>query len=249
MPDRHRRRAGALRRRGRLRSLEIMRRLGVGLRAARTRAGLRQRDVADLAGISQSFFSRIERGVVTSVSIETVAACCEAVGHRLAAFVELAPGATAPRDMEHLRRQRLVLDIASRGAWHGTPEAAVPGDGPHPRSIDVLLRRPVRREIAVVEIIDMLADVGDAVRNLEAKVAAISAAEPGVRVSGLLLVRRTARNRHVVAELRSIFAARYPASSAAWLRALEDPAAPMPDAGGFAWTSVAGDRLVAARLG
>jgi hypothetical protein len=186
---------------------------------------------------------------VTSVSIETLAACCEAVGHRLAAFLELAPGATPPRDMEHLRRQQLVIDIAAGGSWRGMPEAAVPGDGPHPRSIDVLLRRPVRHEIAVVEIVDLLADVGDAVRNLEAKVAAIAVTEPGSRVSGLLLVRRTARNRQVVAELRSVFAARYPASSAAWLQALADPAAPMPDARGFAWTSVAGDRLIAARLG
>jgi hypothetical protein len=43
-------------------------------------------------------------------------------------------------------------------------------------------------------------------------------------------------------------AARYPASSAAWLRALADPGTPMPHGPGLAWTDVKGDRLMAARL-
>ena len=47
--------------------------------------------------------------------------------------------------------------------------------------------------------------------------------------------------------LAPLFAARYPASSDAWLRALRDPDAPLPPAGGFAWTDVAGTRLIAAR--
>jgi hypothetical protein len=85
-------------------------------------------------------------------------------------------------------------------------------------------------------------------RNLEAKVAILAAREPTRRVTGLLLVRRTTRNRLIVGELVSLVAARYPGSSAAWLGALADATAPMPPAAGFAWTSVRGDRLVAARL-
>lgn len=249
MPDRHRRRAGTHRRRGRERAIQVARRIGVGLRDARRRAGLRQVDIAERAGISQSFCSRLERGLVTSVSLETLAACAEAVGHQLAAFLELAPGATPPRDIEHLRRQRLVIETATGGGWRAIPEAALPDDGPRPRSIDVLLRRPTRRETAVVEIVDYLADVGDAIRNLEAKELAIANREPGGTVAGLLLVRRTRRNRQVVSDLHPLFAARYPGPSSAWLRALRDPTAPMPGATGFAWTSVQGDRLIAARLG
>ena len=249
MPDRRRRRAGTHRRRGRERAVQVARRLGVALGDARRRAGLRQVDVAERAGISQPFYSRLERGLVTSVSLETLAAGAEAVGHQLAAFLELAPGATPPRDVEHLRRQQLVVDTAIAGGWRAVPEAALPDDGPRPRSIDVLLRRPTRGETAVVEVVDYLADVGDAIRNLEAKVLAIASREPGGTVAGLLLVRRTRRNRQVVSDLRSLFAARYPGPSAAWLRALRDPTVPMPEAAGFAWTSVRGDRLIAARLG
>lgn len=246
MPDRRRRRAGSHRRRGRERAGQIARRIGVALRDARQRAGLRQVDIAERAGISQSFYSRLERGASTSASLETLAASAEAVGHQLAAFLELAPGAMPPRDVEHLRRQRLVIDVATGGGWHAVPEATLAGDGPRPRSIDVRLDRPRSREIAVVEIVNFVADVGDSMRNLEAKVLAVARQEPGAIVGGLLLLRRTRRNRQIVADLRSLFAARYPGSSAAWLRALADREAPMPTDAGLAWTSSRGDRLVAA---
>jgi transcriptional regulator with XRE-family HTH domain len=248
MPDRHRRRAGTHRRRGRERAFVVARRIGFALRDARRRAGLRQVDIAERAGISQSFYSRLERGLATSASVETLAASAEAVGHQLAAFLELAPGATPPRDVEHLRTQQLVVVAAAAGEWRATPEAALPDDGPWPRSIDVLLRRPARGETAVVEVVNYLADVGDAIRNLEAKVLAVARRETVGTVAGLLLVRRTRRNRQVVSDLRTLFAARYPGSSSAWLRALRDPTAPMPAEAGFAWTSVRGDRLAAARL-
>ncbi len=71
---------------------------------------------------------------------------------------------------------------------------------------------------------------------------------PEWRVQGLLVVRGTHRNRALVRDLRPLFAARYPASSQAWLRALSDPNTAMPAAGGFLWTSVTGDQLRAARL-
>ena len=113
----------------------------------------------------------------------------------------------------------------------------------------MLLERAARREAAVVEIWDLLLDGGEAMRGLESKVQAVrERLGGGWQVQGLLVVRGTHRNRALVRELRDLFAARYPASSAAWLRALEDPSAPMPNESGFAWTSVDGTRLVAARL-
>jgi hypothetical protein len=112
------------------------------------------------------------------------------------------------------------------------------------------LTRVERREVAIVEIWDLILDGGAAMRGLEAKVHAMRARLGGDwHVQGLLVVRGTKRNRALVRELAPLFAARYPASSTAWLAALEDPARPMPGAAGFAWTSVSGDRLVAARLG
>lgn len=141
------------------------------------------------------------------------------------------------------------MRTAEPGGWTAEPEAALPGDGPRPRSIDVLLTRATRREAAVVEIWDLVMDGGEAMRGLEAKVLATRRRlGPGWQVQGLLVLRATQRNRALIRDLAPLFAARYPASSEGWLRALADTAAPMPHAPGFAWSNVAGDRLVAARL-
>jgi transcriptional regulator with XRE-family HTH domain len=202
MPDRHLRRAGAVRRASRERAAYLARRIGVALREARLGAGLRQRQAAARAGVAQSFWSRLERGATTAVSLETVAGCAAAVGLQLAAYLESAPGASLPRDIEHLRRQALVVALAAKGGWRATPEAAVADDRPRPRSIDVLLVRPERREVAVVEIWDLLLDGGEAMRGLEAKVLATrKQLGPDWHVQGLLVVRGTQRNRRLVREL------------------------------------------------
>jgi transcriptional regulator with XRE-family HTH domain len=206
-----------------------------------------QRQLARQIGVSQPEVSRLERGMGGGTGIDVWSACASALGLQLAAFFELAAGASLPRDIEHLRRQNLILATAAPGGWRGIPEAAI-DPGRWSRSIDVLLERAARREAAVVEIWDLLLDGGEAMRGLESKVQAVrQRLGDGWRVQGLLVVRGTHRNRALVRELRELFAARYPASSAAWLRALADAGMPMPSERGFAWTSVDGSRLVAAR--
>jgi transcriptional regulator with XRE-family HTH domain len=137
---------------GRARAAYVAGRLGIGLREARLAAGLVQREVAARAGVSQPEIARLEGGHGSATGIDTWAACGAAVGLQLAAFFEAAPGAQAPRDIEHLKRQNLVIATAAAGGWHAEPEAPLPGDGPRPRSIDVLLTRSARREAAVVEV-------------------------------------------------------------------------------------------------
>jgi len=235
---------------GTARAEVLAKRMGIGLKERRLALRMTQRALGAKVDLSQPEVSRLERGGGASASLETWAACAAAVGLQVAAFLELAAGADLPRDIEHLRRQDLVIRLATAGGWASDPESLLPDDGPRPRSIDVLLTRAARRESAVVEIWDLILDGGHAMRSLEAKVLAMrERLGDGWTVRGLLVVRGTQRNRHLVAELGALFAARYPASSAAWLRALADPAQPMPLDSGFAWTDVKGERLVAARLG
>jgi transcriptional regulator with XRE-family HTH domain len=249
MPNRHRRRAGSARLAGRRRATYLAHRLGVGLRESRRALDLRQVDTADRAGVSQPFWSLLERGGAGTASLETLAACAAAVGAQLAAFIEAAPGADLPRDIEHLRRQQLVIGVAGGGGWISRPERLIDQDARRSRSVDVELERAARREIAVVEILDLMADGGDAMRGLADKVAAVRRAAPaGWTVAGLLVLRRTARNRAVVREFADLFAARFPGSSTDWLVALRDPARPMPKGDGLVWSSVDGRRLLAARL-
>ena len=142
--------------------------------------------------------------------LDVWAACGVAMGVQLAAFFERMPGADLPRDIEHLRRQNLVVATAHAGGWTAIPEAAV-DEGRWSRSIDVLLSRAVRQEAAVIEIWDLLLDGGEAIRGLSGKVQALRAQlGPTWRVQGLLLVRGTHRNRALVRQLDGLVRAALP---------------------------------------
>jgi hypothetical protein len=171
------------------------------------------------------------------------------VDTQLAAFLEAIPGADLPRDMEHLRRQQLVVAMARGGGWTARPERPIDPAARRSRSIFAELERGASREIAVVEIVDLLTDGGATMRGLADKVALVRR-DAGARwtVSGLLILRSTNRNRGIIREFGDLFAARFPGSSSAWLAALRDPR-PMPSSDGLVWSSVDGSRLYAVRLG
>jgi hypothetical protein len=217
---------------------------------------MRQADVARLAGIAQSFESRMELGKGLAASIETWAAVAAAVGSQLAAFLEDLPGADRPRDYEHLRRQQLVITTSQAGGWRARPEHRTDKRSQWAHNVDVRLDRSARRETAIVEIWDWIDDVGAAARGLIAKMVAAEREHAAHeldggerwRVAGLMIVRGTRRNRGLVSEFRSLFRSQYPAPSRSWLAALTQPDAPMPSEPGFLWTDVRGTRLLAARL-
>ena len=96
MPNRSRRRAGTARLTGRARAGYLARRLGIGLRESRIALGLTQQEAGHRAGVSQSFWSALERGQGGAASLETLAACATAVETQLAAFLEASPEPTSP---------------------------------------------------------------------------------------------------------------------------------------------------------
>lgn len=245
------RRAGARARVGRSRSGIVAARLGVALRDARLSVGLSQAKVAELAGISQGHVSHLERGRGRAASIEMWAMVAAAVGEQLVGFLERAPGAEVPRDIEHLRRQSALIAIAAPGGWRALPELRLDQDARWSRSVDVALVRQETAEAVVAEIWNWFEDVGGALRGLDGKVAALrDQLDPSVerRVRGLFIVRDTRRNRQLVTELGPMFAARFPGNAQAWLRALTDPAERLPQGDGLLWSDRAGTALKASRL-
>ena len=247
MPDRHRRRAGTARITGRERSRYLARRIGISLKDARLALDLTEAEASARAGISQGFWSRLEHGGGTAASLETLSACAAAVDTQLAAFIEARPGADLPRDIAHLRGQATIVRDAAGGGWAAQVEAGI---DPHARrslSIDVRLERTARREIAVVELVDLVADAGQDMRGLSDKVAAVRRDRPDARVAGLLAIRATRRNRGLMAELAPLMDARSPASSVAWLAALHDRSVPMPSGDGLVWARVDGSGLFGRR--
>lgn len=240
------RRASATTIQARARADASARRMGISLREGRTISGWTQSELGQRVGLSQGEISRLERGLGSSASLETWACVGAAVGCELSVYLEAMSGASLPRDYEHLKRQQLVVETARPGGWAAWPEAEIDRLWRRSRSIDVLLERRQRHEIAVVEIWDFFDDVGGAWRGLDGKVATVRRRNPGSRAMGLIVVRRTRRNQGLVKEFAPLFMARFPESSA-WLRALAGDA-PMPPAPGFLWTDVKGTRLIKARF-
>lgn len=213
--------------------------LGRALTNGRAAIGATQTAAAGVAGISQSCWSELERGKGASVALRVWVRATDAVGSDLRAYLEGASATTQPRDAVHLRHQELVASIATRGGWSIRPEQHVAGAG----VADLLLTRT--EDTALIEIWNWLADVGDAFRTWDRKLERLRTSDPWA--SGCWVIRATRRNRQLVADHRTLFAARFPASGTAWLRALEHANAPMPDAAALLWVSVRGDRLIAAR--
>jgi transcriptional regulator with XRE-family HTH domain len=247
MPDRHRRRAGSARIAGRSRSRYLATRLGIALKESRLALALTQAQAGERAGVSQAFWSELERGNGTVASLETLAACAAAVESQLAAFVEARPGSDLPRDIAHLRGQARIIAFATSGGWSADPELRIDAGSRRSRAVDVVLRRAERRELIVVELVDLIADGGEAMRGLADKVAAVRRDHPRDRVVGLLVVRATRRNRALLRELRGLIRARFPSRSADWIAALTQVDAPMPPADGVVWARVDGSALFEVR--
>jgi hypothetical protein len=166
----------------------------------------------------------------------------KAVGADLRAYLERATGADAPRDAVHLRHQELLARTAASGGWQSRPEHRLGGAG----VADLVVSR--RDELALIEVWDWFADVGDAFRSWDRKLENLQA-QTDTRVSGCWIVRATQRNRQLIAAHRTMFGARFPGGGAAWLNALSARQCPMPATPALLWVTVGGQRLFAARLG
>ena len=199
-------------------------------------------------GVSQPFWSRLERGLITSVSIETLASCAAAVGGQLAGFIEAHPG----NDL------RATSSACGAGfgrvpcAWRRLVRPA-PGsrDDPERRLVTIDRRAPdsLRRAGGRRRRGSRAAfgrGRGDA-RPDRQGCGRTSDSPPEARVAGLLVLRATLRNRATTRELASVFSARFPGPPALWLAALRTVKVAMPEEDGLLWSSVSGDRLMAVR--
>jgi transcriptional regulator with XRE-family HTH domain len=231
--------------------------LGRALRDARRTSRKTQADVSSIAGVSRSLISEMERGHGAAVSLTVWTRVARAADCDLRAYLEQATAAGQPRDAVHLRAQELIVRTAAKGGWRAQPERAIDLDPGRSRFGDVVVSRAT--DLALVEVFDWLEDVGEAFRSWDRRLAtvesrAIALAPPGnnamaLRASGIWVLRATRTNRRLVAAHRALFQARFPGSSAAWLRALTDLRHLMPPTPALLWITVAGDRLFPARLG
>jgi hypothetical protein len=143
--------------------------------------------------------------------------------------------------------QELVLRLGRRHGYGRAVELRSKPDEPW-RSIDVALTDDRRRRLLVIECWNVIGDIGASVRTSERKAAeaeAIASLRWGDAPQSTHLVwvvRATRRNRELLVRYPEVFAARFPGSSSAWAKALNEGSDP-PKEPGLVWASVDGTRI------
>jgi transcriptional regulator with XRE-family HTH domain len=226
---------------------ELLARLGSELRASRKRRRMTQAALGGMIGVSQSTISLVECGRGGSLSLDVWQRAFVAVDRPLRLDMPR-DRLEEPADAGHLVIQELVLRLARSAGFRLTFE--LPTRPMDPRnSADVGLRHDRCRVLALAECWNLIGDIGASARSTNRKLA--EAEQLGValggerpyRVAGCWVVRATRRNRNLVGRYPEVFAARFPGSSVAWVRALTTGSEP-PSEPGLIWCDVAGTRLV-----
>jgi transcriptional regulator with XRE-family HTH domain len=207
--------------------------LGRDTKATRRKRHLTQAELGALVDLRQSQVSFLERGHGARTSVETWIAIGIALRRPIA--IGFGRDVVAPlNDAGHLEAQELVARVATEGGWRVRFEAV---DDPRAPTANTDLHLTHAADVVLVEIWNRLDDLGAAARSSDRKLAVASG-----RARSLWLLTDTAANRAIVGRYPTILRARFPGSSAAWVRALTI-GTPPPVAAGIAWIDVRTGRL------
>jgi transcriptional regulator with XRE-family HTH domain len=203
--------------RGRDQALRIARSAGAEIRLTRRGAGLSLRVAAESVGMSESVFSRLERGRLADVSVAQLALACAAVGLRLSARAY--PDGDPVRDAAHMKLLRRLRSVTHpRLGWRTEVPLPIPGDL---RSWDAQIR--FGSAVVAIEAEVRLSDLQALQRRI-----ALKRRDGGVELL-ILLVADTHGNRRVLAAHREALRTSFPIDTRAVLASLrvgEPPTAP-----------------------
>lgn len=145
-------------------------RLGAAIRFLRIRRRWRQSDLARRAGCSQSAVSRIERGHLGSVRLDTIRAVAAALDMRLDLVGRWRAG-----DLDRMlssAHSALHEDVARRlgglGGWESAPEVPFSSFGER-GAIDILAWHPASRALLVIEFKTEFVDLNELLATLDRK--------------------------------------------------------------------------------
>lgn len=198
------------------------------IRTARLRKGWRQQDLATAGHVARATISRLERGHLGSLPLDTIRAICAGLDIRL----ELQPrwrGGDLDRMLS--RRHSLLHEsvthalVAAYPEWEISPEVSFAIYGER-GVIDLLLWHPGRRALLVIELKTEIVDVGEMLGTFDKKrrLAWRIAEERGwlpLTVSAWIVIAGSRTNERRVAEFQAMLRSAYPADGRqmrAWLR-------------------------------
>lgn len=189
-------------------------RAGRTVRLLRQRAGMTQLTLARRAGLSRSVVSKLERGLLTGVTMGTLRTLALPLGLRAELHLRWSGGdLDRLLDSAHARLVEACVRTLRALGWTVVPEASFSIYGER-GSVDVLAWHPAHRAVLVVEVKSRIVDVQqllsvlDRKRRLAPRMAGDRGWKP--RVVGVWLAVADGRtNRRHLAEHRSTFAAAF----------------------------------------
>ncbi len=204
--------------------------MGLGLRAIRSRRGLRQADVARAAGVSQEFVSKLELGRLERVGLGSARRVASVLDASLDVQLRWRGGdLDRLLDEQHARVVGLAVATLRRSGWEMLVEWSFARYGER-GSVDVVGWHAHHRALLVVEAKSRLVDLQDLLATLDRKVRLarlLLAEERGWRarqVGHVVVVPRTTHTRTLLARHAAIFEAALPDRNdafRAWLAAPE----------------------------
>ena len=207
------------------------RRLGSLVRAVRVRKGLRQQDVADVAGVSRSTVSRLEAGNVGRLSLGIVERVASVVDVRteLAGRWRGGDGERLLSWRHSLLADRVTAALRAHAGWLVVPEASFSIYGER-GVIDQLCWHAASSHLLLVELKTEFVDINEMLGTLDrkARLAPRVASERGWRprlVSVWLIVTDTRTNRRHAARHSSLLRNRFPLDGRSLPTFLDKPVA------------------------
>lgn len=203
--------------------------MGQAIRAVRIRRGWRQEDLARSAGLHRSAISRIERGHVGTLTVDTL----RRIGSALEIRIEVTPrwrGGELDR-LLNARHSAFHEVIARRFAklagWLHEPEVSFSIFGER-GVIDILAYHPGRRALLIIELKTELVDVQEMVGSMDRRrrLARRIAAGRGwavTTVSTWVFAADTTTNRRRVAAHKAFLGSAFPHDGPTLSRWLADP--------------------------
>lgn len=195
----------------------MIRAIGDAYRQAREDAGLSQRQVARLAGISQSYLVEIEAGRATP-NVATLTAIAQALGGDLS--LRFYPG-TGPSIRDHLQA-RMVEAVIRVLDDRWTPYPEVPVRSPVAGVIDLVLAERRQHLLVASEFHSQLRRLEQQIRWAREKADGLANTPIGVGAGHgspttthrLLVLRSTQTMRSLASDFEATLSAAYPARTA-----------------------------------
>jgi transcriptional regulator with XRE-family HTH domain len=209
-------------------------RIGRVLRAIRLHLRISQQAVAAKAGISQSVYSRAERGELGGMTVDSLDRIASALGATLIMDIGYR-GGLGDRlvDAAHAALADLVVQVLDRAGWQIELEFGFNVFGER-GSVDVLAWHAATRTLLIVEVKSRILDLQDMLVALARKlrlVPDLARKQRGwdaLHVAHLVVTYASTENKSVIARHPALFSTALPArgvSIRSWLRSPQGPIA------------------------